>query len=708
MLYFVLTVSLYGRLVRTLVAGLVLVTALAAATAAGAAGRNGAIVFSSNRADDLRSQLISVALDGTDERRLTERESWNDRGEWSPDAKRIAFTERRGSSGANPRLVVMNADGSGKSVISDPRYSVYDLAWSPDGTRVAYYASAYDVPGGKSGIYVSYADGSGTYYVGYGSAPSWSADGREIATTGAYTLVVHSADGSVSRELVRTGRADREVRAARWAPDGSEIAYAFCVITHPNRYERRSECEIRAIRPDGSGDRFVTNGNYADWSPDASRLAVVRGYPATSLVVVNRDGGSEVLLKDCGTSPPSWSRDGRQLAFLVGGTRAESAGVFVVNADGTGRRRVTTEDRDTDLDEPAWSPDGTRILYSRDRNGNPKLYRVEPDGSGLRPLTDGTHNEVGAAFSPDGRTIAFSRDGVLYLMNGDGMEPRRLASVRARATAPAWSPDGTRIAFEGRRDYLYVVDAAGGSRASRLTRGSDPHWSPDGKRIVFLWQDEPRSVNWDLYTVAFDGTGKRKLVEADRLRWLATEPEDVDLWNPAWSPDGKTILFSGAGRGHGDTAALFTVRPDGSRLRLIRRTRLPTIAVWSPDGRALALGYGDVVVTSRTARAGVDVSRDRIAYDTDPTWQPLCTISGTDGGERLAGARGSDLVCGLGGDDRIRGGRGRDQLFGHDGNDVIFAVDGRFDAIGCGAGNDVVRADARDLVGVDCERVRRR
>jgi Ca2+-binding RTX toxin-like protein len=91
-----------------------------------------------------------------------------------------------------------------------------------------------------------------------------------------------------------------------------------------------------------------------------------------------------------------------------------------------------------------------------------------------------------------------------------------------------------------------------------------------------------------------------------------------------------------------------------------------------------------------------------------PSWQPLCTRSGSERADTIQDSSPADQLCGrLGGADLITGGEGRDRLFGGDGNDMIHASDGTFDVVGCGAGADTVHADRSDYVGVDCERVTR-
>jgi TolB protein len=217
---------------------------------------------------------------------------------------------------------------------------------------------------------------------------------------------------------------------------------------------------------------------------------------------------------------PHWSPDGRKIAFWS--TRKNWANltgdqeIFVMNADGTGLRQVTFNEVDDGA--PAWSPDGDRLVFHRWlSDANADLITVRVNGTGERNLTNSPAVvERYPAWSPDGREIVFSRDdsGVqndIYMIRADGSHLRPLADTPADEEYANWSPDGTRIAFHsdaatpGVQWDVYVMRSDGGSPPTQLTTnyGTHPAWSPDGRKIVFGLDD-------DLYTMRADGTHQKQ------------------------------------------------------------------------------------------------------------------------------------------------------------------------------------------------------
>lgn len=198
----------------------------------------------------------------------------------------------------------------------------------------------------------------------------------------------------------------------------------------------------------------------------------------SSLGVVQPNGRGRHRLPTCGKplgrcedSNGKFSPKGARIVF-------ERAGrLFIAKADGT-RRRTVPVPRDLYPEDPAWSPNGRRIVFSSD-----SLYVVRTNGEGLRRLTDGRDSQP--AWSSSGE-IAFVRRSrvepkrALFAVAADGAGLRQVA---VSVASPEWSPDGRSIVFDN-GGRIYSIRADGDNRR-RLGRGFDPAWSPNGRLIAF-------------------------------------------------------------------------------------------------------------------------------------------------------------------------------------------------------------------------------
>jgi len=314
-------------------------------------------------------------------------------------------------------------------------------------------------------------------------APAWSRDGRTIVFVswrdGNSEVYAMNADSSEPRNL--TQNPAKDVRPA-WSPDGRRIAFAS---------RRDGNSEIYVMNADGSGKLNLTrnraNDDYPTWSPDGRRIAFLRGRGFRGqLYVVNADGsGLRNLGRIAATayfySQLVWSPDGRTIHF----------GRYLVSTDGSGARKLPYIPFTA-----VWSPDGRQIAFVGNklrnqlpgqlggpRKANSDIYVMNADGSGIRRLTHKRTYDGEPAWSPDGRKIAFQSkrrvggsSGEIYVMNADGSGKRNLTRNPAQDGSPSWSPDGRRIAFvsnrDGRRFEAHVMNADGSGQRSLTIQDS--------------------------------------------------------------------------------------------------------------------------------------------------------------------------------------------------------------------------------------------
>lgn len=235
------------------------------------------------------------------------------------------------------------------------------------------------------------------------------------------------------------------------------------------------------------------------------------------------------------------------LAFVS--TRDGDYAIFEMNADGGGQRRLTPSEGEVTSParlffqtEPAWSPDGARFAFSSRRSGNFDVYVMNADGTGTKQLTSAKENDSHPSWASSGREIAFVRDEDIYAMNADGSAVRRISDPLVEESDPAWSPDGRWIAYvrrepgtAAREVWLMRPDGSNRHRlAPQTARSATPAWSPDSSRLVFSSNEE--GGRYVLYTIGVDGKGLRRVA-----------PTAQHNFEPSWSPDGSKIAYQEEG-----------------------------------------------------------------------------------------------------------------------------------------------------------------
>lgn len=214
-------------------------------------------------------------------------------------------------------------------------------------------------------------------------------------------------------------------------------------------------------------------------APDGTQAAMVATVPffpgmtVPTMLVGDLIGGVRDLAVGAVTGRPAWSPDGARIAFA--GNRNGNWDIYVVALDeGAVPVDLTPASPAAEL-EPRWSPDGTKIAFQSDRSGSFDVYTMRPDGSAVTDVAGGASRETLGDWSPDSQRLVFTStltgNGDLYLTSRTGGSATRLTSGAGADTHAAWSPDGSLIAYDadadGDNDVFEI--ARDGSAGGRLT-----------------------------------------------------------------------------------------------------------------------------------------------------------------------------------------------------------------------------------------------
>jgi len=507
---------------------------------------------------------------------------------WSPDGTRLAFQAYRSTTW---QIWTMNADGSDLRAVTSGPYDDREPSWSPDGRRIAFSSDrsgSYDVwvlALATGDIAQVTADPSNEFH------PSWRGASNEIAFVsdrrekpGVYAVAASASGSNATERLVAAS--EGAVAGPAFAPAGSSIAFT--------------------VLAGGRTRLMIGDRNIADPDEDVFPFRPQWASP------------NEVL----------YTADGRIKRRPAAGGAAK---VVEFTADVSFTRPAFTPKRRTfDLAEPqpvrgimhpAVSPDGTQVAFAAVGD----LW-VMPVGGSPRRLTHDVFLETDPAWSPDGKSLAYSSDrgGSMNIWVRDlhSGADRLLTRGAAAAMQAAWSPDGSRIAFSDPEGQIQVVDVTSGAirkAHDHLNEAGRASWSPDGTALVVS--------SLKVYSTRFrEGTNQVLRIALDGRpdRWFDPMPhKSVGMredYGPVWSPDGTQMAAIIDG--------LLTVWPvarDGAPQGSPRplSTELAGSPTWTGDSRRILYQSGNRLKL-------VDVA-SRAVQEIDPrlTWTPAAKPTGT-------------------------------------------------------------------------------
>jgi Tol biopolymer transport system component len=320
--------------------------------------------------------------------------------------------------------------------------------------------------------------------------------------------------------------------------------------------------------------------------------------------------------------------------------------IYVMNANGGGARPLT--DNDIDDRGPSFSGNGKRIAFtsSRDGGGDDDIFVMKANGSDETQVTTGPaadDDDYGAAFSPDGKRIAFvstrdDADNHIFIMRASGSDVRQLTSGVAEL-GPKFSPNGQQIVymdFAGVDGEIAVMKANGDGQHAVTDNDFDdraPEFSADGKRILF---SSFRDDSYEVFTMKRNGNGQSPLTDGGEFE---------DSTGPSTTLDGRNrILF------HRDVDFLdneiMSMKANGSDVQPLTDNDIDDRAPDPVPTLECAGKKATIIGTNKSEKLKGGPSKD--------------VIAGLGGKDKLIGAGKKDVLCGGKGKDKLDGGLGKD------------------------------------------------
>ena len=477
---------------------------------------------------------------------------------FSPDGEGVAFRSERDGGG----IFVMGRTGEAARRITRAGFKP---TWSPDGTEIAYSTENVEFnpqnSESKSELWIAGVESGKTRHIVAAvdaTLPSWSPHGQRIAyfqrlgeVAGGHIWTVPVAGGEPTQ--LTSGKA-RDWNPA-WSPDGRYVYFVSDRGGSMNLWRvRLDEAAGRALAEPEPITTPATSLAHVSLSADGRHIAYT-----SVLVTTNVQRATFDPVRGAVVGEPTWlthgsrrwanpapSPDGQQVVFY---SLVEPEGdLYVMRTDGVGSPRQLTSDSASDR-LPRWSPDGNWISVFSNRSGPLHIWKIRPDGSGLKQLTDGPVNTSYDVWSPDGSRMMGAVVGDTW--TDFIFDPNRPWNEQKPEVLPAppdslapfgphsWSPDGRRLAgMINAFDRGVIVYTFGTHTYQRLTDyGQWPVWLPDSRRLLFvsgakafyLVDRETRAVR-KVFAVTRDAIGPPQLTPDGRTVYFTRRVTEADIW----------------------------------------------------------------------------------------------------------------------------------------------------------------------------------